>query len=149
MKALFLDDGGFTKEKILEYKHMIDEIPNLTYDFAVDTNRRNYPPNTIPNYQQRLEKSGPEGWIVPDKEVLEKIADVDILFVSYSGITEEIIKAGKNLKLIYLMRSGAENVNVEAATRHGVSVCVAASRLKEPVADMTVALMLSECRGMV
>ena len=148
MKALFIDDGIFTKEKISECTELLASVEGLEYDYAIDTNLRNYP-GPEAEYILRFETNGPEGWIFPDKEVLEKVADADILILHMSGVTEELIKAGKNLKLIYTMRSGTENINMEAAAKRGIPVCNTPSRLANPVADMTIAHMLCECRGIV
>jgi len=80
---------------------------------------------------------------------MEKIRDADILFTSFCGVTEEMLKAGKNLKLVFMMRSGWENCNVAAAEKLGIPVCNTPSRLADPVADLTVAMMICECRGIL
>lgn len=149
MKGLVICDplSKFTEEAIRSYAGKFAEFPDLELEYVTDTNHMRM--ENPKEYNLRLEKEGPEGWIKPDPEVLEKLADADILFTSFCGVTEEMLRAGKNLKLVYIMRSGWENCNVAAAKKLGIPVCNTPSRLAEPVADLTVGLMISECRGML
>ncbi len=148
MKALFLEDGFFTRETVAapECQRKLAEIPGITYDFAKDTNRDRF--SKLTEFTYKLETEGPEGWIQIDPEVREKLPETEILFAHASGVTREMMELAPKLKLIYLMRSGTENVNLQAAAELGIKVCNCPSRLKEPVADITVALMINECRGL-
>lgn len=119
---------------------------NLEIDYAKDTNV--YRMDTFEEYVQRMEKEGPE-WITPDEEVLDKIKDTDILLIQWGAVSSKIIDAAEKLKFIATIRSGCENINVQYAKSKGIRVSFAPSRLAEVVADMTVALTLSECRGIV
>ena len=119
---------------------------NLEIDYARDTNAKRL--GNFERYVQKMEKEGPE-WIEPDPAVLEKIEDADILLTEWGGISSRVIAAGKALKLIATIRSGCENINVRFAHARGVAVSISPSRLAEPVADMAIALMLSEVRGIV
>ena len=49
--------------------------------------------------------------------------------------------------MIGVTRSGAENINIGAATEQGVKVAVAPGRLADPVSDYTVGLILAESRN--
>lgn len=51
---------------------------------------------------------------------------------SFCGVTRAMLEAGKNLKLVFMMRSGWENCNVKAAKELGIPVCNCPSRLAEP-----------------
>ncbi len=53
-------------------------------------------------------------------EVMEQIKDADILMTSFCGVTRAMLEAGKNLKLVFMMRSGWENCNVKAAKELGI-----------------------------
>lgn len=150
MKGIVLCDplSKFTEEAIRAQEKKFAWLGDrLKLEYVTDTNHMRM--ENPKEFNLRLEKEGPEGWITPDPEFMEKIADADILFTSFCGVTEEMLKAGKNLKLVYLMRSGWENCNVAAATRLGIPVCNTPSRLAEPVADLTVAMMICECRGIL
>ena len=60
---------------------------------------------------------------LPANELLQKIADYDALIVrSGTKVTEEVIAAGKRLKVIGRAGIGVDNVDVPAATRRGIVV---------------------------
>lgn len=119
---------------------------SLSIEYAKDTNAERF--GEFEAYVRKMEKEGPE-WIEPDEDVINKIVDADILLTEWGGISSKVIAAGKCIKLIATIRSGLENINVDFAHRRGIKVCIAPSRLANPVADMTIALMLSECRGLL
>ena len=148
MKALVICDSlsKFTQEAMKQYEGKFAEFAGLEFEYVEDHNHANMA--NPKEYNLKMEKEGPE-WITPDPEVMAKIGDADILMTSFCGVTEAMMQAGKNLKLIYIMRSGFENCNVEAAKRLGIPVCNTPSRLAEPVADLTVAMMICECRGIL
>jgi D-3-phosphoglycerate dehydrogenase / 2-oxoglutarate reductase len=118
----------------------------LSIEYAKDTLTTRF--GEFEAYVKKMEKEGPE-WILPDEEVLEKIADADVLLTEWGGVSSKVIAAGKHLKLIVTIRSGFDNINIAFARERGIKVCIAPSRLANPVADLTVALMLSECRGLL
>ena len=94
----------------------------------------------------RIENEGPE-WVEPSPEIMEKIVDADIVVTHFSGVNAKMINAAEKLELIGVMRSGVENVNLEAATKKDVAVINSPGRVSEPVADFTVALLLNEVRS--
>lgn len=148
MKVLIIDrfrELADEFEKFCRNSNM-EMLKNLQIDYAKDTNV--YRMDTFEEYVQRMEKEGPE-WITPDKEAVEKIMDADILLIQWGAVSSKIIDAAKKLKFIATIRSGCENINVQYAKNRGIRVSFAPSRLAEVVADMTVALTLSECRGIV
>lgn len=149
MKAVVLVDplSKFTEEAIRACEDKFREFSDLELVYVTDHNHENMEDPSI--YNLKMEKEGPEGWIKPSPEYLKEIADAELLFSSFCGVTEEMIEAGPKLKLIYVMRSGTENCNVEAAKKRGITVCTTPSRLAEPVADLTVALMIMEIRGIL
>ena len=149
MKAVILCDplSKFTEEALRAQEKKFACLPGLELVYVTDTNHQRM--ENPKEYNLKLEKQGPEGWITQSEEFYREIADADMLFTSFCGVTEEMMKAGKQLKLIFLMRSGWENCNVEAAKRLGIPVCNTPSRLAEPVADLTVAMMIAECRGLL
>jgi len=118
----------------------------LEVEYAKDTNAARL--GNFEQYVQKMEKEGPE-WSEIDSEVLEKVRDVDIILTEWGAISSKVIKAGTKLKLIVTIRSGYENINVQVAHEKGIDVSISPSRLAEPVADMAIALMLSEVRGIL
>lgn len=148
MKVLVVDrfrDMADEFEKICQASEL-EMLKNLQIEYAKDTNI--FRMNTFEEYVQKMEQEGPE-WIMPDEEVLEKIRDADILLIQWGAVSTKIIDAAGQLKLILTIRSGCENINTQYAKSKGIAVSFAPSRLAEVVADMTVALALSECRGIV
>lgn len=143
--AEFFDKSDFWTDP--EYHEMISSFgDDVEFDFAQDLNPKQF--DDISKYVLYMETNGPE-WITPSPEVLEKVADADVLLVGMSGVSSKIIDAGKNLKFIGAMRSGFENVNKAYAESKGITVRNCPGRLANPVADMTLAMMISETRGIL
>lgn len=94
----------------------------------------------------KIETQGP-GWVCHDAETLAEVADADIILVFFGAVGSELLNAAKSLKLVAVMRSGVENVDVAECQRRGLMVCCAPGRLKEPVSDFTCALILDALRG--
>lgn len=99
-------------------------------------------------YVGRMEKEGPE-WIEPSEELLKKLEDVDVLLVHWAGVSSKMIDAGKKLKFIGAMRSGFEHINKAYAESKGIVVKNCPGRLSNSVADLTLALILSENKGLL
>lgn len=97
-------------------------------------------------YVSRMEKEGPE-WIEPQKEVMEALPEADILLVHWHCVNRKMIDAGKKLKFIGVMRSGLEHVNVSYAEEKGIVVKNNPGRLANSVADLALAFMIDETRG--
>lgn len=119
---------------------------NLELDYLKDTSSQRYAPHV--SYVKRFEEEGPE-WCEPDPLVLEKIQNADILLTEICCVNKKVIDAGQNLKMIATIRSAAENINYKYAAQKGIPVSISPSRLGQAVADMTVAMILSECRGLL
>ncbi|MDN3954831.1 C-terminal binding protein [Sporolactobacillus laevolacticus] len=71
---------------------------------------------------------------------------VDGIVVEYQQLTREIIEQLPNLKIISLQAIGVDNVDVEAATDHGVSVTNCPGFCSEEVALHTIGLMIDLTR---
>ncbi len=78
------------------------------------------------------------------EELMAKIADVDVLLVrSQTTVTREIIEAAKNLKLIGRAGVGVDNIDLAAATEHGIIVVNAPDGNTNSAAEHTIAMMTS------
>ena len=73
-------------------------------------------------------------------------AAADGLIVVYAEITPEIVAALKNCKIIVRTGIGYNNVNIEAAGKHGIKVANVPDYCQGEVADHTVALFLALAR---
>lgn len=81
-----------------------------------------------------------------EDELIEQLPGVYAHVVSLETVTEKVIQAADSLKVISRMGAGYDRVDVKAATRHGVAVTVTPGANAEPVAEYTVALMMSLAR---
>lgn len=86
--------------------------------------------------------------ISPDK-LLEAIPDYDALIVrSRTKVTEEVIIAGKKLKVIGRAGTGVDNIDIEAAQRAHIIVLNAPGANANAVAELTLGLMLALARDL-
>lgn len=98
-----------------------------------------------------LEKSlevtfAPDLWRKPD-ELLAIVHTVDALVVrNQTQVTERVVQAAKKLKVVGRAGAGLDNINVEAASRHGVLVCYAPTQNTNAVAEFTIGLILALSR---
>jgi D-3-phosphoglycerate dehydrogenase len=74
------------------------------------------------------------------------IVDADILLTHLCPVPEDLIAAGKQLKLIGTCRGGMEHVDVAAATKRNIPVihCI---RNAEATSDFAIGLMFAETRN--
>lgn len=80
-------------------------------------------------------------------QLIEKIANVDVLLVrSQTTVTREIIEAAKNLKLIGRAGVGVDNIDLAAATEHGIIVVNAPDGNTNSAAEHTIAMMTALAR---
>src|SRR5699024_6198028 len=85
-------------------------------------------------------------WLSED-ELIKELEDVDIFFVGYDPITENVLKNAPNLKLILSERDGPEeNVDLNACERMGIPVLNSAGRCTVSVAELTFNLILNMSR---
>jgi len=79
-------------------------------------------------------------------EFLERIKDADVLIPGTFPTDENVINAGKKLKMIQTFSVGYEDINVKVATEKGIIVCNNAEVNAESVAELTWALILGLAR---
>ncbi|MFC1982283.1 phosphoglycerate dehydrogenase [Chloroflexota bacterium] len=81
------------------------------------------------------------------EEIIAIIGDYEALLVrSQTKVTAEIIEAGKKLQVIGRAGVGIDNIDVEAATQHGIVVVNAPTGNTVSAAEHTIALMLALAR---
>lgn len=93
----------------------------------------------------RIEANGPEKEALPQGYVEND--DTEILMTNYCPVSTKGLSVLKNLRVVGVIRSGFENVNVDAATKNNVLVVNASGRNADAVSDFTVGLMLAEVRN--
>lgn len=77
------------------------------------------------------------------EEAAEKIGDADVVLVNKTPITAQVMDACPNLKYIGLFATGYNNIDIPAATAHGITVCNAGTYSTDAVVQHTFALLLS------
>jgi D-3-phosphoglycerate dehydrogenase len=93
-----------------------------------------------------IEKKGSEGYEVPDY-ILDAVKDADIIITQFCPINKKVIDSAKNLKLIGILRSGYENINIEYATQKKIALLNTPGRNADSVADFAVGALISESRN--
>lgn len=84
------------------------------------------------------------------EEVLRAAKGSDALITSYGPVTREIIEyLSPELKVISRTGVGVDNIDIEAATEHGVMVCNVPGYATEVVSDHAIALALASLRRVV
>ena len=79
----------------------------------------------------------------PNSEVADKIGDADAVICNKCLITEDVFAKCPNLKYVGLFATGYNNVDTEAASRHGAVVCNVPAYSTNSVAQHTFALILN------
>lgn len=82
-------------------------------------------------------------------DLLALMPNADALITSKTQIDNEIIAAGKNLKLIQKMGSRADNIDVEAAKAHNVKVAIMHLAGAQAVAEHAMMLILACAKKVV
>ena len=83
-----------------------------------------------------------------EDELVATIENYDALLVrSGTQVTERVIEAGKKLRFIGRAGAGVDNIDMNAATRHGVIVANAPEGNTLAATEHTMAMMQSLCRN--
>lgn len=93
-----------------------------------------------------VEKGGSEAYEPPDY-IFDACRDADIIITEFCTITRKLIDNCPNLKVIGVLRSGIENINLAYANEKNIMVFNTPGRNADAVADFTIGLLLAECRN--
>jgi D-3-phosphoglycerate dehydrogenase len=77
-----------------------------------------------------------------EQELLQDIENVDVLIPGHINVGAELIGRGRNLKLIHC-GTGYNNVDLDAASRHGAYVAVTPNVAAQSVAELVFATILT------
>jgi D-3-phosphoglycerate dehydrogenase len=80
-------------------------------------------------------------------QIEEQVRNTHVLVVHIAPVSERIINAGRQLRIIACSRGGPVNVDLQAATKREIPVIYTPGRNAEAVADFTIGLMLAESRN--
>ena len=80
-------------------------------------------------------------------ELLAAVADVEAIIIRSDIIDKEVFDAAKQLKIVVRAGAGYDNVDLEAATAHGVCVMNTPGQNANAVAELVFALLLFSVRN--
>jgi len=100
-----------------------------------------FPLEPFRNIAEVREASGSE------EQMIEALRDVAICVAHHAPLTERVMKHSPDLRLFVVCRGGPVNVNVDAATRHGITIAYTPARNAAATAEHTIAMILSALRG--
>ncbi|MET9509649.1 2-hydroxyacid dehydrogenase [Streptomyces flavidovirens] len=81
-----------------------------------------------------------------EKEVIEALDGAAICVTQMAPFTEKVFTACPDLRMVAVSRGGPVNVDLAAATRHGVAVSFAPGRNAPAAAEFAIGLMLTAMR---
>jgi D-3-phosphoglycerate dehydrogenase len=84
-----------------------------------------------------------------EPEVIEKIADADIIVVNMVKMTESVISKLRKCRVLIRHGIGYDNVDVAACTKYGVQFAYQPDYCKEDVAEHAIALLFACARKVV
>ena len=83
----------------------------------------------------------------PPEEFITLLDGVEVLIVGFEGVSEAVLDAADDLRIIACTRGGPDaNVDINAATERGIPVLYAPGRNAVSVADFTLGLILAVTR---
>ncbi|MBI2965985.1 MAG: lactate dehydrogenase [Chloroflexi bacterium] len=99
----------------------------------------------------------PAGWQVvsidprekPESEQLKMVADADFLWVFGGRPSDDVLRAGKKVRLLQLGSAGYDGINVALAGELGIPVASASGTNAQGVAELAVTLMLGVYRHLI
>ncbi len=77
------------------------------------------------------------------EEVFSRVSDADVLVLNKVRIDEDVFATANILKLICITATGFDNVDINAAKRHGVAVCNVPAYSTDSVCLFTVSMVLT------
>lgn len=80
-------------------------------------------------------------------EFLTAVEDADALIIRSDKASREIIEAGKKLKIIVRAGAGYDNIDLAAATEHGICAMNTPGQNSNAVAELAIGMMVFMARG--
>lgn len=84
-----------------------------------------------------------------EEELLGLVKDVDAMIVGLDEVTRRVIEAAKSLRVIAKYGVGVDNIDLEAASEHGIFVTYTPGANAPAVAELTWGLILALARHIV
>lgn len=80
------------------------------------------------------------------EDAAARIGDAEVVFINKVRLTDEIFAACPNLKLVSILATGYNIVDLAAARRRGITVCNVPGYSTRAVVQMTFAMLLEICQ---
>jgi phosphoglycerate dehydrogenase-like enzyme len=91
----------------------------------------------VESYERSAERP-----LLPEEEFMARLAKADILVTEADQITASVLERCPKLRMVVATRGDPINVDIDAATEHGVLVTNTPGRNAQAVTELTVALMI-------
>jgi phosphoglycerate dehydrogenase-like enzyme len=107
---------------------------------------------TSPDRAEKLRALLPPGFVLThgtargDEHMKQIIAEADYAISGQVGVSADVLRAAKKLKLLHKWGVGVDNIDVAAAKELGIKVARTTGSNAVPVAEFTLGLMLSALR---
>lgn len=109
-----------------------------------------FAPNAVKAIANTVDASGNELKLVEmgtRNDFLEAVKDAEALIVRSDKVDEEIMAAAPKLKVIVRAGAGYDNIDLDAATRHGICVMNTPGQNSNAVAELVFGMMVMMCRN--
>lgn len=104
-------------------------------------------PQPVPGSEQ-IHLIKPQKGAFSSEELASLIPNCDAFISMFNTpVPAALLALGKNLKVVSNVGVGYNNIDVDAATRLGITVCNTPDVVTEPTAELTIALLLDLARG--
>ena len=110
-----------------------------------------FAPVAVEGIKKEIENAGFELAILEKytekQQLLEAVADVNAIIIRSDKIDAEVLDAAKQLKIVVRAGAGYDNVDLEAATQHGVVVMNTPGQNSNAVAELDFGLLVFTVRN--
>ena len=140
MKVVCICDAG-VPEMLMQY---MKKLPGC--DVTLYTEKTLTDIKSLTTCERTAELRGAEACPV-SAEMLEAVREAEILVTHVAPVNRAVLDAAPNVKIVGVLRTGTENVNLDLCRERGIAVYNAEGRNSTAVADLVVALMICEMRN--
>lgn len=109
-----------------------------------------FAPVAVEGIKKEIEAAGYELTLLEKytnkSQLLDAVADADALIIRSDKVTAEVLDAAKQLKIVVRAGAGYDNVDLEAATQHGVVVMNTPGQNSNAVAELVFGLLVFAVR---
>ncbi len=140
-RVTVIGDNFMLPEKFIE---SLDRIPDRTFVFRQETQA--WPDADMTHGYDGDGEAGLKEFFGRPEDVIPLIEDAEIYIGHLAPITEAVLDAAPDLKIIGVSRGGPVNIDLDAARRRGIPVVNTPGRNAGAVAEFTIGMILSQTR---